>query len=107
MYRAWEEPPTFDHRPSLCAWLIETALVLHQEAYQYEEPFRGQLWNRADATVQVVTGMDREAAHRALLYLDELQDGISEAVYGAPEKIAIAVYEEALVVLGSKGKVAA
>ena len=104
MWRAWDEPPTIDHRPSLNAWRIEESLeewCCAEERHEYYEPFIDRTRNRAAATVQIVTGLDRDASRQALEKLSEMQDEIDNEVFGPLIYQAREAYEAALMALGS------
>lgn len=107
VYHVFHGPPTRlpDNHGLVVAWLIETALKTHHDAYELpEHNEQDRAWDVAAAIVQAVTGLDREAAHRALNHLDELQADIAAALVNAQWHAAREAYEEGLFAL-TGGKV--
>ena len=96
MWRAWDEPPSIDHRPSLNAWRIEESLDEWIDADGYVAVFADRAREAAAATVQIVTGMDRDASKHALLKLQQMQDEIDNEVFGPLILQAREAYEAAL-----------
>ena len=101
MWRAWDEPPSIDHRPSLNAWRIEESLDEWIDADGYVAVFADRAREAAAATVQIVTGMDRDASRQALEKLSEMQDEIDNEVFGPLIHQAREAYEAELMRLGT------
>jgi hypothetical protein len=75
-YYVFDRPPNDDgRRLELLMWQVEFALSIHLDAADHHDIYGDTLYREASALVRVVTGMDDEAAHRALNRLEELQAG--------------------------------